>query len=202
MFQLVMYAVRVEHEDRVIGDALDDHPKAPFAFHQRLLRLAALGDVVPERVLDAFLLLDLGLQDIAGVLERSRCAHRPCAAVVVRALQILLGVAAVGDVLRDRHEVAHRAVLVGRSARRGSCTQLARAVGQHLPAFGDEPLAGVDCVLRSDRGMRGRSSGSARSCIRICSSSAAGRWTISQKRSLTSRSGPSCRPGRCRRPPG
>ena len=59
-------AVRVEHEDRVVGDALDHHAKAPFAFHQRLLRLAALGDVVLERVLDPFALLDLGVQHLGG----------------------------------------------------------------------------------------------------------------------------------------
>ena len=55
-------AVRIEHEDRIIGDALNDHPKAPLAFHQRFLRLAALGDVVLERGLDALPLLDLGMQ--------------------------------------------------------------------------------------------------------------------------------------------
>src|SRR5262249_39205683 len=59
----------VEHEDRVIGDALDDRAKAPFPLHQRLLRLAALGDVVLERGFDALALLDLGMKDLARLLE-------------------------------------------------------------------------------------------------------------------------------------
>ena len=67
-------SVPVEHEDRVVGDALDDHPKAPFAFHERLLRLAALGDVVLERGLDALPLLDLGCRTSVAFL-RSRCAR-------------------------------------------------------------------------------------------------------------------------------
>ena len=69
-------AVRIEHEDRVVGDALDEQPKAPFAFHQRLLRLAALGDVVLERGFDALSLLDLGVQHLVGLFERRRCARR------------------------------------------------------------------------------------------------------------------------------
>src|SRR3954468_5332323 len=39
---------RVEHEDRVVGDALDQQAELPFALDQRLLRGAALGDVVRD----------------------------------------------------------------------------------------------------------------------------------------------------------
>ena len=77
-------AVAVEHEDRVVGDALDHHAKAPFAFHERLLRLAALGDVVLERCLDPFSLLDLGVQHLGGLLEGR-------AALVERLLQVVIG---------------------------------------------------------------------------------------------------------------
>ena len=73
-------AVLVEHEDRVVGDALDDHPKAPFAFHQRLLRLAALGDVVLERGLDPLPLLDLGVQKFGGLGETRARALAPLSA--------------------------------------------------------------------------------------------------------------------------
>src|SRR6266478_2394969 len=75
-------AAAVEHEDRVIGDALDDGPKAPFALQQRLLRLAALGDVVLERGFDALALLDLRIKDLGGLLE-GRGAFLDCFLQVV-----------------------------------------------------------------------------------------------------------------------
>ena len=76
----------VEHEDRVVGDALDDRPKAPFALHQRLLRLAALGDVVLERGFDALALLDLGMKDLGRLLEGHGAFRDRLAQVVMRAL--------------------------------------------------------------------------------------------------------------------
>jgi hypothetical protein len=48
-------AVGIEHEDGVIGDALNEQPKSPFTFHECLLRLAALTllGATPDRdVLD------------------------------------------------------------------------------------------------------------------------------------------------------
>src|SRR6185503_13600046 len=40
--------LRVEHEDRVIGDALDEDPEAPLGLEQRVLRLALLGHVAGD----------------------------------------------------------------------------------------------------------------------------------------------------------
>ena len=138
-------AVLIEHEDRVIGDALDDHAKAPLAFDQRLLRLAALGDVVSQRHLDAFPLVDLGVEHIAGGLEGRGPLVQRFLQLVMRALQVLLGLATGGDVLRDCHEVTHRAALVGHGRHVGP-HPASRAVGQDVPGLGDEAFAGLDGV--------------------------------------------------------
>src|SRR3954463_12180599 len=106
-------AVLVEHEDRVVGNALDDHPKAPFAFHQRLLRLAALGNVMVERGLDPFPLLDFGIQKLGGLGETCGPFLRRFPHVIMRTLQTFFGPATGGDILHHTHEVAHRAALMG-----------------------------------------------------------------------------------------
>ena len=61
--------VPVEHENGVIGDALNDGAEAPFALHQRFLRLAPLGDVVLERGFEALALLGLAVQELARLRE-------------------------------------------------------------------------------------------------------------------------------------
>src|SRR5262249_32575309 len=105
-------AIRVEHEHRVIGDALNKEPKAPFAFHERYLCLAALEDLVLKRGFDTFPLLALGLNDRAGLLEIHCALMERLPQLLVRTLQILLGIAAGGDILGDCHEVAHGTPLI------------------------------------------------------------------------------------------
>ena len=135
----------VEHENRVIGDALDDRAEAPFALHQRLLRLAALGDVVLERRFDALALLDLAMKDRGRLLE-GRCAFLDrFLQLVMRALQILFGAAAVGHVLRDHHEVTHGAAAI-RDRRHVVADPQARTIGQHVSRLDDESLSGVGCL--------------------------------------------------------
>ena len=47
-FQLVTRPCGIEHEDRVVGDALDEDPEAPLGLEQRLLRGALLGHVAGD----------------------------------------------------------------------------------------------------------------------------------------------------------
>src|SRR5262249_11901312 len=135
--------VAVEHEDRVVGDALDDRPKSPLALHQRLLRLAALGDVVLERGFDALALLDLGMNDLGRLLESYGAFRDRLAQVVMRALYILLGAATAGNVLRDHHEVMHGAAAIG-DGRHVIADPQARAIGQHVSRFDGESLSAAD----------------------------------------------------------
>src|SRR5262249_26706037 len=89
----------VEHENRVIRYALDDRAEAPFGLPQRLLRLAALGDVVLERRFDALALLDLTMKDRGRLLEGRGAFLDRFLQLVMRALQILFGAATVGHLL-------------------------------------------------------------------------------------------------------
>src|SRR3984893_14047573 len=135
----------VEHENRVIGDALDDRAKAPFALHQRFLRLSGLGDVVLERRFDALALLDLAMKDLGLLLEGRRAFLDRFLQLVMRALQILFGAATVGYVLRDHHEVTHGAAAI-RDSRHAVADPQARTVGQHISRLDDKSLSGVGCL--------------------------------------------------------
>ena len=136
----------VEHEDRVVGDALNHRAKTPLALHQRLLRLAALGDVLLERGFDPLALLDLGVQDLCRVLEARGTFFERLLQVVVRALKIFRGAAALGDVLRDHHEMPHGTAVVG-NGRDVVAHPPARAVGHHMSAFEGKSFSGADRVL-------------------------------------------------------
>ena len=105
-------AVAVEHKDRVVGDALDDRAKAPFAFHKRLLCFAALSNALLERGLNPLSLLDLSVQHFGGLLERRTALVQRLLQVVIRPPQIFLGAATDGDVLYDGHEMARGTVAV------------------------------------------------------------------------------------------
>ena len=85
-------AVAIEHEDRVIGDALDDHAKAPLAFDQRLLRLAPLGDVVLAARLRRACVCSISVCSTSlACLEGRGALFQRLLQVVMRALQIFLG---------------------------------------------------------------------------------------------------------------
>src|SRR5262249_46708739 len=133
----------VEHEDRVIGDALNHRAKTPFAFHERLLRLAALGDVVFERGFGPLALLDLGVQDLGRVLEGGAAFLERLLQFIMRALELFFGAAALGDVLRHHHEMPGDAARIG-DGRNVVAGPTARAVRQHMPCFEDKSFAGVD----------------------------------------------------------
>ena len=135
-------AAAVEHEDRVVRDALNDGAKPPFALHQRLLRLAALGDVVLERGFDPLALIDLDAQGLARVGKPRAAFTERVPQVVVRALEVFRGAAAVGHVLRHEHEMVHGAARIG-DDREVVAHPAARAVGEHVPRLERKPLGGV-----------------------------------------------------------
>ncbi len=70
---------RIEHEDRVIGHALDEQPEPPLRFEQGLLRLPLLGHVAGdfgEADQLALLIVD-PVDDDAGPEARPVLAHAP-----------------------------------------------------------------------------------------------------------------------------
>jgi hypothetical protein len=106
------------------------------------LRLAPLGDVVLERRLDPFSLLDLGVQHLGGLLKGRAALVERLLQVVVGPSQILLGAAAGGDVLNDRHKVTHGTLVVENGDDIAADPQ-ARTVGLHAPGLDGESLADV-----------------------------------------------------------
>src|SRR5262249_35631089 len=127
-------SIPIKHEDGIVGDSLDDSPKAPFAFHERLLRLASLGNVVLEGVLDSFALLDLGMKRRSALLDRVQ--HFP-----LLTQQLLFGAATGGDILGDCHQVMHGSALVEDGGNIGSDP---RFIGRHGLVLDSDALASTD----------------------------------------------------------
>jgi hypothetical protein len=71
-------AVRVEHVDRVVVDALDQQPEALLALVQRLVGLAPFRDVAGDLgVADQFAVIDHGIDHHVGPEARAVLAHPP-----------------------------------------------------------------------------------------------------------------------------
>ena len=76
------------------------------------------------------------LQDFAGVLKRRGTFVERLLQIVVRVLEIFLGLAAVGHVLRHRHEMAHARRPGSEMAEKlflhphGACRRAARAASR------------------------------------------------------------------------
>ena len=92
-------AFGIEHEDRVVGHALNEQAEPPFAFRQRLLRFTALGEILHQRGLDVFPLFDLGIEDVVRLLERGSPLQHDALEIIARAPQIFLRLTARGDIL-------------------------------------------------------------------------------------------------------
>src|SRR5208337_2254259 len=116
-------SVLIEQKDGVIGNSLNDRPKAPLALHERLLRLATFGNVVPECVFDSFALLDFGIEGFTGFLGGRRVILKKFQEVLALTHQIILGVATGGDILGDCHEVTHGIAFIKDGGNAASDTQ-------------------------------------------------------------------------------
>ena len=135
--------IRIKHEDRIVGDALNKQPESPFALCERSLGCATLGDVVLERGFNAISLLDLGVESIVGLAQFDRALVDAPLQVVVGATQSLFRETTGRDVLRDHDEITDRAA--GIENRRDTVLDPhARAARQHVTNFGDELPSRMD----------------------------------------------------------
>ena len=97
------------------------------------------------RGFDAISLLDFGIEHVVGIAERHRALIHGPLQIVIGAAQLLFGETARADILDDRDEMTHRAVLIenGRDAVLGPYD---RTVRQHVADLGNKLVAGVDRV--------------------------------------------------------
>ena len=77
-------AFRVEHEDRIVGDALDQQPETPLGFEQGFLRLHLLGHVAGDlgKADEPALFVVDAVDDHAGPEAAAVLAHAPALALI------------------------------------------------------------------------------------------------------------------------
>ena len=178
--------VGIEHEDRVIGDALNQQPEAPLAVARAPLCAARRWAMSCLSAASTRLLcVDLGIQGLVGLAQLRRALVHHALQVVIGAAQLCSATRRARDVLRDHDEMTHRAAGI-EDGRDTVLDPHARVAGQHVADLGDELLAGAD-RLPKHSSICGRSSGSTMSWMCCRSRSSDERWTISQNRSLTER---------------
>jgi hypothetical protein len=141
------HARRIEHVDRIVDHALDQHSEAPLALAQRVLSGHPLGDVAG----------DLGVADqLSGVVLHGldHGIGPELAAVLAHPPAFLLVAAIAADRFKDFLRQAARLVLGREEAREMLAQDLAGgvaldALGAAIPG-GDEALGveHVDCVIR------------------------------------------------------
>src|SRR5829696_8633014 len=96
--------VRVEHKNRIIGDALNKQPEAPFAFGERSLYRAPLGDVAFKCSFNTGSMFDFRVEGVVDLAQLHRALVYPPLQVLISLAKFTLRETTSGDILNHQHE--------------------------------------------------------------------------------------------------
>src|SRR5215203_822534 len=108
-------SLRIEHKNRIIGDALNKQPEAPFAFRERSLHRTPFGDIAFECSFNTVSMLDLTSKGVIDPAQLQCALVYPPLQVLISSAKFMLRDTTGRDILDHQHEIPNRATRIENS---------------------------------------------------------------------------------------